>query len=68
MARVREEQPQVARARWRDVAEAVGDEEQVAALEDELVDPGRLGLLRGIGVAEQLLGVGEPRRPRGRLP
>jgi len=46
----------VARAGRGHVAETVGDEEQVSPLEDELVDSGRLGLPRGIGVAEQLLG------------
>ena len=55
MARVGEEQPEIARARRRDVAEPVRDEEQVPALQDELVDPGRLGLRRGVRVAEQVL-------------
>jgi hypothetical protein len=66
--RVGEEEPEVSRAGGRDVAQPVADEEEVAALQDELVDAGRLRLLRGVGVAEELRGVGEPRRPSGRIP
>jgi hypothetical protein len=64
--RIGEEEAEVARAGGRDVAQAIRDEEQVPALQDELLDPGRLGLLRRIGVAEQLGRIGEAVRPIAR--
>ena len=59
MAGVGQEESQVAGAGGRDVAQAIGHHEEVAALQDQLVDPGRLRLGGGVGVPEERLGRGD---------